>query len=198
MFAYINGNLKQKGNDYLVLDVNGIGYKVNTSLNTLNQAGILEDTIKVHTYMYVREDQLSIYGFSTREELSIFEKLISVSGVGPKAALALLSAISPSKFSLAVITNDAKTLTKAQGIGSKMAQRIILELKDKINKENLGFMKINEGSLKQSGNNTVSEAVDALMVLGYSAQESNKIVLSVYEEGKNVESIIKDCLKKLI
>jgi holliday junction DNA helicase RuvA len=198
LFAYINGVLKYRGNDYLVVDVSGIGYRINTSLNTLNQTGSLEETIKVYTYMYVREDQISIYGFSTKEELSIFEKLISVSGVGPKAALALLSAISPSKFSLAVITNDAKTLTKAQGIGGKTAQRIILELKDKLKKDTIDFMNATDVDLKQSQNAVISEAVNALIVLGYAVLESNETVAGVYQEGKSVEDIIKECLKKMM
>jgi len=137
LFAYIRGRLEYKNNDFLIVESNGVGYRIFTSLSTISGIGEIGQEVKVYTYLYVREDVISLYGFLTQEELNVFELLISVSGVGPKAAVSVLSAISPSRFSLAVITDDVKTLTKAQGIGKKIAQRIILELKDKIKKEQL-------------------------------------------------------------
>jgi Holliday junction DNA helicase RuvA len=199
MYAYIRGKLEAKGGDYILIDAGGIGYKVFTSLSTLEAAGQTGNEFKAFTHLYVREDVMSLYGFATQEELGMFELLLTVSGVGPKAALALLSAVSPSKFGLAVITDDAKTLTRAQGIGAKMAQRIILELKDKIKKEQLalntgaGFEKAAVG-----GNSRQSEAVSALMVLGYTMVEANRAVAAVYSEELDLESIIRNALKGLM
>jgi Holliday junction DNA helicase RuvA len=200
VFAYIKGKLDYKHNDYIVVEANGVGYRINTSLSTIEAAGQVGNDVKVHTHLYVREDIMSLYGFITQEELGMFELLISVSGVGPKAAISLLSSISPSKFSLAVITEDAKTLTKAQGIGSKMAQRIILELKDKIKKEQLTAVTglKEEKSIADREGSRVSEAVSALMVLGYTALEASRAVSAVYYEDMDLESIIRNALKGLI
>lgn len=200
MYAYIKGRLEARGGDYIIIEAGGIGYKVFTSLTTLEAAGQPGHEFKAFTHLYVREDIMSLYGFATQEELGMFELLLTVSGVGPKAGLALLSAVSPSKFGLAVITDDAKTLTRAQGIGAKMAQRIILELKDKIKKEQLvlntgaGFEKAavsGEGS-------RLSEAVSALMVLGYTPVEASRAVAAVYSDELDLETIIKNSLKSLI
>ena len=201
MYAYIKGRLEYRHNDYIVVEANGVGYKINTSLSTIESAGQVGTDIKVYTHLYVREDILSLYGFITQEELGMFELLISVSGVGPKAANSLLSAISPSRFGLAVITDDAKALTRAQGIGNKIAQRIILELKDKIKKEQLvaipGMVKGQEAASIRD-NSRFSEAISALMVLGYAAQEASRAVSSVYSDDLDVESIIKNSLKNLV
>ncbi len=201
MYAYIKGKLAYKHNDYIIVEANGIGYRINTSLSTVEAAGQDGAEVKVFTHLYVREDIMSLYGFITQEELGMFELLITVSGVGPKAAISLLSAVSPSKFGLAVITDDAKTLTRAQGIGSKMAQRIILELKDKIKKEQLAAV---SGASKEEtaaavrGDSKVSEAVSALMVLGYTAVEASRAVSAVYSDEMDLEAIIKNSLKNLV
>lgn len=199
MYAYIRGKLEYKHNEYVVIEANGVGYKISTALSTIGNIGSIGEEVKVYTHLYVREDIMSLYGFSTQEELGMFELLISVSGVGPKAAISILSSTSPSKFSLAVITDDIKTLTKAQGIGNKMAQRIILELKDKINKEQLtpDFNdKLEKASLDKDSSR-VSEAISALMVLGYTSAEASKAVSAVYSEEMDLETIIKNALKGL-
>lgn len=199
MFAYIKGRLAYKYNDYLIIEANGIGYRVFTALSTVESIGPVGDEVKVYTYLYVREDNISLYGFRTEEELGMFELLIGVSGVGPKAALSVLSSMTPSRFSLAVITDDIKALTKVQGIGNKTAQRIILELKDKINKEQLvlgeGFEPDKEDIGKEGSR--VSEAISALMILGYTSMEARKAVMSVYSEDMDLEEIIKNALKGL-
>ncbi len=200
MYAYIKGKLEVRGGDYVIIEAGGLGYRVFTSLSTLEAAGQLGQEFKVFTYLYVREDVMSLYGFATQEELGMFELLLTVSGVGPKAALALLSAISPSKFGLAIIMDDAKTLSRAKGIGAKMAQRIILELKDKIKKQQL---ELNTGAGYEysavSGEATrLSEAVNALMVLGYMHAEASKAVAAAYSEELDLETIIKNSLKSLI
>lgn len=200
MYAYIKGKLEARGGDYVIIEAGGIGYKIFTSLSTLEAAGQTGHEFKAFTHLYVREDIMSLYGFATQEELGMFELLLTVSGVGPKAALALLSAVSPSKFGLAVITDDAKTLTRAQGIGTKMAQRIILELKDKIKKEQLalstgaGFAK----AAASGESSRLSEAVSALMVLGYTPVEASRAVAAVYSDELDLETIIKNSLKNLI
>ena len=132
MFAYIKGSLEEKGNNYVVIEVSGIGYKIFMSETAISKMCDLGETIKVHTYYYVREDNISLYGFLTKEELKMFELLLSVSGIGAKSAITMLSNISPSSFALAVISNDVNSLKKIPGVGPKSAQRIILELKDKL------------------------------------------------------------------
>ncbi len=200
MFAYIKGKLDYKHNEYIVVEANGVGYKINTALSTLEKVGSLGDEVKIFTYLYVREDIMCLYGFASQEELGMFELLISVSGVGPKVAVSVISSIPSSKFGLAVITDDVKTLTKAQGVGNKMAQRIILELKDKIKKEQLvtpvGDRDINKETSGEASR--VSEAVSALMVLGYTPLEASKAVNAVYSEDMDLELIIKSALKGLV
>ena len=136
MFAYIKGSLEVKTNGYIVIDVNGIGYKIFMSETAINKLGAIGEIIKIHTYVRVREDDISIYGFNTNEELRMFELLLSVSGIGAKSALVILSNVSVSSFALAIINNDINLLKKLPGIGPKTAQRVILELKDKLKKEN--------------------------------------------------------------
>ena len=139
MFAYLKGTLERKTTDSLILDVHGVGYKVFTTTTALCSCQALGSELKVHTHFYVREDTQSLYGFLSEEELKMFEQLISVSGVGPKAALSLVSNIPPSQFGLAVLTDDTDRFIKTPGIGKKTAQRIILELKDKLKKEQVNF-----------------------------------------------------------
>ena len=200
MYAYIKGKLEAKGSDYLIIEAGGIGYRIYTSLSTIEAAGQPGQEYKVFTYLYIREDMMSLYGFGSQEELSMFELLLTVSGVGPKAALALLSAVSPSKFGLAVITDDVKSLTRAQGVGTKIAQRIILELKDKIKKQQLALntnTNFDNAAYSAEGSR-LSEAVSALMVLGYTPAEASQAAAAAYKEELDLETIIKNSLKSLI
>lgn len=135
MLAYIKGTLEMKMTGYIVIDVGGLGYKVFMSESGIEKLGNIGETVKVHTFYKVREDDISIFGFNTLEELRMFELLISVSGVGAKTAITMLDVCEPTEFALAIISEDIKTLTQIPGIGAKSAQRIILELKDKIKKE---------------------------------------------------------------
>ena len=135
MIAYLRGMLSFKADEYIIIDLNGVGYKVFMSRSAIDSLPDNNNEIKVFTYMRVKEDDVSLFGFNSNEELHTFELLISVGGIGAKSAIAILSNITPSKFALAVITNDVGTLKKLQGIGPKTAQRIILELKDKIKTE---------------------------------------------------------------
>ncbi len=199
MFAYIKGTVEVKNNDSIIVEAGGIGYRIFTALSTINNLGQTGTAVKIFTHYYVREDIAALYGFGTMEELSMFEMLLAVSGVGPKAAISLISTLSPSRFALAVVSQDTKSLTKAQGIGMKMAQRIILELKDKISKEQLTASIPAAGSENSfaPGDSVLSEAVSALMVLGYGSVEASEIISGIYEDGMSVEDLIKKALKSL-
>lgn len=194
MLAYIKGSLEIKYKNYIVIDVGGLGYKVFMAESAINSLGEIGEIIKVHTYYRVREDDISIYGFKTQEELRMFELLISVSGVGAKSALVMLSCIEPSEFAIAVISNNVKLLTQVPGIGPKSAQRIILELKDKLkaeqselDEEKLENKKLN--SIKVSEN--IQEATSGLMVLGYARKDIEKAFKHLDVENLSVEDLIK-------
>ncbi|NMB97349.1 MAG: Holliday junction branch migration protein RuvA [Clostridiaceae bacterium] len=201
MIRYIKGILEHKDIDYIIVDVNGIGFKIFTSLSTIQSLKEVGSEVKIHTYLQVREDNLSLFGFTSAEELKMLELLLKVSGVGPKVAVSLISNLSPSKFSLAIITDDVKTLSKVPGIGKKTAQRIILELKDKIKKEQKDITLYSEdNATPDTGikDTKASEAIAALMVLGYTALEASRAVSAVYSDELDLEDIIKSSLKKLI
>ncbi len=199
MFAYLKGTLERKTVDSMIVDVHGVGYKVFTTATALGCCPNTGNEIKLYTHFYVREDTQALYGFLNEEELKMFEQLLSVSGVGPKAALSLVSNIQPSQFGLAVLTDDADRFTKAPGIGKKTAQRIILELKDKLKKEhvNLPELKCDLPDQDVTGDRRLSEAISALVMLGYSSQEAAKAVACAFNEDKTVEQIIKDALKQM-
>ncbi len=191
MFAYIKGSLEMKSSGYIVIDINGLGYKVFMSQNNIDTIGELHNIIKVFTYVKVREDDISIYGFKTQEELKMFELLISVSGVGAKSALVMLSCIEPSDFAIAVISNDVKVLTKVPGIGNKSAQRIILELKDKLKEEQIEE-KLKDSSKKTKDNSeNINEAISGLMVLGYSKKDIEKAFEHLDIDNLSIEDLIK-------
>ena len=191
MFTYIKGSLEMKSSGYIVIDINGLGYKVFMSQNNIDTIGELHDIIKVFTYVKVREDDISIYGFKTQEQLKMFELLISVSGVGAKSALVMLSCIEPSDFAIAVISNDVKVLTKVPGIGNKSAQRIILELKDKLKEEQLEE-KLKDSSKKLKDNSeNINEAISGLMVLGYSKKDIEKAFEHLDIDNLSIENLIK-------
>ncbi len=207
MLAYIKGTIEMKMTGYIVIDVGGLGYKIFMSEVGIEKIGNIGETVKVHTYYKVREDDVSIFGFNTLEELKMFELLISVSGVGAKTALTMLASCEPSEFALAVISEDVKTLTAIPGIGAKSAQRIILELKDKIAKEQ-EIEKINnqinsksksktfeeaENKLQTAieNSNKVSEAIAALQVLGYNKKEIEKALNKLDKNELSTEELIK-------
>ena len=193
MYAYIKGSLEIKTAEYVVVETNGIGYKIFMSETAIHKLGEIGSVVKIYTYLKVREDDMSLYGFNTNEELRMFELLLSVSGVGAKSAIVILSNITPSSFALAVITDDVSKLKKIPGIGPKTAQRIILELKDKLNviddtgKDELEVML----SKKEEDGEKVAEAMSALQVLGYSRKEIEVAFEGFDKSDLNVEDIIK-------
>lgn len=201
MLAYIKGKLEMKMTGYVVIDVGGLGYKVFMSEVGIENIGNIGDIVKVHTFYRVREDDISIFGFNTLEELKMFELLLGVSGVGAKTALTMLAVCEPSDFALAVISEDVKALTGIPGIGPKSAKRIILELKDKIKKEqeieNIKNQVENKKSntkikLAIENDDKLQEAISALQVLGYNKKEIEK----AFEKIDTKEMVLEDIIKK--
>ena len=195
MFAYLKGNIQFKSEEYVVMEVNGIGYKIFMSKKSIDE--LEEDReVKVYTYLKVREDDVSLFGFKTNEELHMFELLISVGGIGAKSAITILSNITPSRFALAVITNDVNSLKKLQGIGLKTAQRIILELKDKIKTEE-AILANDNTKLEEEANSEEDqeELIQALQVFGYRRYEINKVLSKIKSE--NLEDKIREALQYL-
>ena len=207
MLAYIKGKLEMKMTGYVVIDVGGLGYKIFMSEVGSEKLGNIGDLVKVHTYYRVREDDVSIYGFNTLEELKMFELLLGVSGVGARTALAMLETCSPSEFAMAVVTEDVKVLTEIPGIGPKSAKRIILELKDKIKKEQEVEAIKEEIDKKEKRENKlfdiaeikekVSEAIQALQVLGYNKKEIEKAIEKLNYKELSTEELIKKGLSLL-
>ena len=193
MYAYIKGMLVEKANNYVVIDVQGIGYKIFMSDMSISKIGEKNKITKVYTHYYVREDQISLYGFLTNEELKMFELLLGISGIGAKSAISMLSSITPSAFAVAVISNDVKTITKIPGIGPKSAQRIILELKDKLKTET-AIEKTEEIVMAVEESSSVSEAASALQILGYSKREVDTVLSKIDIKGLSVEEIIRKAL----
>ena len=207
MFYYLSGKLALLKNDLAVIDVGGVGYKLTISGTTYeampaNRSVKEPPTIKLFTYLAVREDGIELFGFATETELATFKLLITVSGVGPKAAMAILSHLTPEKFALAVCTDDKKTISKANGIGPKTAARVILELKDKLMKENGSFAGEMPASIAAVAspvkNNKLAEATDALMVLGYSRAEAMAAMKDMDIAKMELEEIIRLSLKRLM
>ena len=206
MFYYIAGKLAHLTPTTAVIDAGGVGYKMTISQNTFETlpraTGDLLPVTKLYTYMSVREDGVELYGFASEAELSSFKMLLGVSGVGPKAAISILSLLTPEKFALAVCTDDKKTIAKASGIGPKTAARIILELQDKLLKQTppeqtqatISTAMTTPGTSKGK----LSEAQDALTVLGYSRSEAMNALQGIDVSAMEIEDIIRAALKKLM
>lgn len=197
MISYIIGEIKYIGEDSFVIENNNIGYLINSSFNTIKTLEI-NNEFKIFTKMNVREDDISLFGFSSKDELEVFELLTSVSTIGPKNAIAILSTLNVDKIKLAIVNNDIETLTKAKGIGKKTASRIILELVDKVKK-----MAINEdltiSDTKITGTNSeIDVAREALINLGYQRNSIDKVLSSLKDSDLSLEEIIKEALKRMI
>ena len=198
MFYYVNGTVVETGPNLAVIDCGGVGYACATTNYTLSQLKKGERA-KLYTYLHVREEIFELYGFSSQAELNSFKMLIGVSGVGPKAALAVLSSTSPQNLALSIVTGDEKALTAAPGIGKKIAQRIILELKDKLAKEQGSFDAGSGVSVPLPVQNSKSgEAAAALAVLGYGSQEIAAALKGIDMDALPLEEIIRQSLKKMV
>lgn len=198
MFYYVNGTVTELEAGLAVIDCGGVGYACATTNYTLSQLKKGERA-KLYTYLNVREDAMELFGFASQSELRSFKLLIGVSGVGPKAALSILSATTPQQLAMAVVMGDEKALTAAQGVGKKIAQRIILELKDKLAKEQGGFdAGSGAAAVLPVQNNKAGEAAAALAVLGYGSQEISAALKGIDMEALPLEEIIRQSLKKMV
>ncbi len=201
VISYVKGFLAEKFEDSVVVETGGIGYRIFVPASVLETLPKTGETVKIYTYFSVREDAMSLYGFLSRQDLDMFRQLIGVNGVGPKSALGILSALSPDTLRLAVISGDAKAISKAPGVGSKTAQRIILDLKDKVKAEDIldGVTEPVSGHTEVSGIGEIGkEAIEALTALGYSVSEASGVVKKVkITENMTAEDVLKAALKHL-
>jgi len=199
MIYSVRGKLTVKELGFAVIECGGVGYGCKTSYNTVSRLGEIGSEEMLYTYLYVREDVVELFGFATLQELSCFKLLISVSGVGPKAATSILSDVSPERFALLVASGDSKAFTKTKGIGAKTAQRIVLELKDKISSESISGSISSDAAQfanipSEGASSSVSEALEALMVLGYSQGEAAPI-LGKLDPALSTQELIKETLR---
>ena len=196
MIGFVEGIIEYIDVDKIVVNNNGVGYNVfmpASQIDTLN----VDETVRVFTYLNVREDAMQLFGFLTRDDLEVFKLLITVNGIGPKGGLAVLSTITTDDLRVAVISEDAKAISKAPGIGAKTAQKVIIELKDKLNLEDVLEPKL-DVNFQVNDNNSMSEAVVALVALGYSQADAYRAVKSIDNiEELDVENVIKMALKKI-
>lgn len=198
MISYLKGILKYIFQDTIIIEVNNIGYQIFVSSHTLTQLPKEGNIIEIYTHMNVREDNISLFGFLTINELDCFNMLINVSGIGPKVALGILSTLRPQDINKAIIIEDINLLTKAPGIGKKTAQRIILELKDKLKiNSTFNYDDNLEQYYEASINSVKQEAIEALIALGYSQIDATNSVINVYNENLKLEELIKLSLKRL-
>lgn len=195
MYEYIKGIYAGMNKDYIIVENNGIGYKIYTSGSTIAKLPEINEYITLYLQQIVREDFIGLYGFLTREELNMFNLLFTVNGIGAKAALSLLSISNVNNLKYAILVGDEKTIVKAPGIGKKTAQRIILELKDKIKQDD--DVVLNQDLGNDEGEQKVSEALEALIALGYSEKEALK-ALDKADKHSSVEDMIKSSLKFLM
>ncbi len=191
MIAYLQGELIRNNIDYIVILVNGIGYKVYICAKMQDELPKIGDEFELHTYNYVREDRIALYGFSTVEELELFEKLLDVSRIGPKVALNILSNTSVRDFKLALLNNDVSTLKEVKGIGKKTAKRLILELQEKVELDNI----LNDGN-EEVDNNKISDASEALLSLGYKQGDVQRVINKLYREDNQLT--VEDMIKKAL
>jgi len=203
MIAYLYGTVAEIGEGYIILDVNGIGYELKVTGQTCEMLSGEVDKVKLHTYMHVKEDDVQLFGFLSKDDLQVFKLLITVNGIGPKGALGILSALTPDDLRFAVASGDVKAISRAPGIGAKTAQRVILDLKDKLKLSDAFEHFTNDTSavLAAMGDGAASaksEAIQALIALGYSNTDAVRAVKKAGDTtGMDVEDILKLALKQM-
>ena len=202
MISYIRGELAAVQEQIAIVEAGGIGYRIYMSQQTLSMLPAVGEEVKIHTYLYVREDAMQLYGFLTGEDLQVFRLLIGVSGIGPKAGLNILSCLSPDELRFAVLAGDVKTISSAPGIGKKTAEKLILELKDKMSIEDV-LEQAAHGSeqskeIEATDTGMQAEAVQALTALGYGSAESLRAVKKVSVDCASVEDLLREALKNLL
>lgn len=187
MYAHIDGIVAEKSADTLVIDCGGVGYELICSRATLSSAPRVGERMKCYTILSVREDAMELFGFATREEKGLYEKLRAVSGIGPRTALSILSSMSVRELSVAIVTGDVNAISRAPGVGKKTAQRLVLELREKIDNAALEGVALPSAPLDKG---PVAEAVEALMALGYSAQDAQRAIASVSDSADTVDKLV--------
>lgn len=198
MYAFIEGKVCEKNAGELILLAGGVGYQINCSMNTLAAAPALGETMRCYTYLSVREDAMELFGFASREEKRMFLSLTGISGVGPKMALALLGSMPLKELNLAILLGDVTALSRAPGIGKKTAQRIALELKDKVSQEDVSAVSVGGAAPVQSmAADCVTEALEALQALGYTPAEARNAVQSVRDQSDKTDELIKLALRSM-
>ena len=203
MISFIKGYVAETTENSVILETDSIGYEIFMTGTAIEETSRMQDKIKIYTYFHVREDTMQLYGFLSRDDLEMFRLLLNVNGIGPKAAMGVLAAITADELRFAVLSDDVKTISRAPGIGKKTAQKLILELKDKLKLENafekkLDHQEENLSLADTSLRDSRQEAVEALIALGYSSTNALRAVRQVSEEtGEDVEAILKAALKQL-
>ena len=197
MYSYISGQLVNIENNYVTIDVGGVGYEICVSINTLNKLPTVGNKIKLHAYLNVREDEMSLFGFYSREEKALFLKLITVTGVGPKAAIGILSGMLPENLAVCIVTGDVKAIAKIKGVGKKTAERVVLELREKLATQETDYF-TGEVTVNVTGMDNLSqEAITALKSLGCTQAEAVSMVSAVRNECDTLEELILKALRRM-
>lgn len=195
MISFVKGELAEILEGKVVVETGGLGIEISVPTSVMEQLPRIGEEVKIYTYFRVTEDSMSLYGFNSRRDLEMFEKLIGVNGIGPKGALAILSTITPDELRMAIMTGDDKLISQAPGIGAKTAQRVIIDLKDKVSAEDvIGIAPSNTGAAM---NADVLEVIEALVSLGYGRTEAMRMVRSLDTENMNAEQMLKEALRNL-
>ena len=198
MITYIKGELTELCENSIVVECYGVGYEIMVPASIISELPSIGELVKVYTFQYVREDILDLYGFLTKDDLKIFKLLITVNGIGPKGALSILSVIRPDELRLAVLSDDVKAIQKAPGIGGKTAQKLIIELKDKLNIEDVINKGVDNSVIVPATGSVRDEAIEALVSLGYTSSEAIRAVRGIADaEGMDSEALLKAALKQL-
>ena len=195
MISFVKGELSEILEGKIIVESGGLGIEINVPASVMEQLPGIGDEVKIYTYFRVSEDAMSLYGFNTRRDLAMFEQLIGVSGIGPKGALSILSAMNPDELRMAIFTGDDKMIATAPGIGAKTAQRVIVDLKDKIKADEI--VGTSPAKTVAAANSDVAEVIEALVGLGYGRSEASRAVRAVAAEGMDTEKMLKEALRSL-
>ena len=197
MYAYIKGIVADKGQNEVVIDAGGVGYLLSCSMTTLQEVPPVGESMKMHTYLSVREDAMELFGFATREEKNMFTRLLSVSGIGPKVALSILGSMPLRDLTLAIVTGDTTTLSRAPGVGKKTAQRLALELKEKVDQSDLENVPASVGAYTPVQEDAATEALAALQALGYTPAEAAKAISQVRGQSDSANELVRLALRSM-
>ena len=195
MISFVKGELAEILEGKIVVETGGLGIEINVPASVMEELPVIGEEVKIYTYFRVSEDAMSLYGFNSRRDLAMFEQLIGVSGIGPKGALSILSAMNPDELRMAIITGDDKLIATAPGIGARTAQRVIVDLKDKVNRDDIAG--VIPTANNASVNSDAAEVIEALVNLGYGRSEASRIVRNIAADGMDAEQMLKEALRSL-